>query len=262
MRIRKKITSIFIIILISTSLIISLLSYIIIKKIVTRNILNHLDSISTIQLIRLESINKQNLEKLKLVSSRTQLRLSLNEYNRNPQKKFQYKMNKILKDASLSIPDFKEISVINLDGTIVASTKPEHIGTNHKNKDYFSRGQKENITNSFYLDKSNNLLINLYGPLILEDKLIGVILITASANNITELITDYSFLGKTGYSLLIFKTATKNKFIISPHRVDNGTKQYTFANYNDLGEISQNVSTGKRELIDSYLIVWMNQCVR
>jgi methyl-accepting chemotaxis protein len=166
-------------------------------------------------------------------------------------------MNKILKDARLSIPEFKVISVINLDGVIVASTDIDNIGTKHKTKDYFSRGQKKNITNLFFLDKNRNLNINLCGPFILEKKLIGVLLITASADKITEFITDHSFLGETGYSLLVLKTDKKDKFIISPRRINGETGQYAYTNYQDLGEISKKTiaqQNGTYKFINDYLM--------
>ena len=126
-------------------LMVSLVSYITVKNILTRNALHNLESISTAQLNYLENIDEQNLERLKLVSSRTQLRLSLKEYNQNSEKQYLIKIEKILKDARSSIPDFKEISVINLEGITIASTNEESIGTEHLNKDYFLRGQKVSV---------------------------------------------------------------------------------------------------------------------
>ena len=237
MRIRKKITLTFISILFLSLLIVSLVSYIIVKNTVTRDAFRRLESISAAQLNYLENINEQNLERLKLVSSRTQLRLSLKEFNQNPEKQYQINMNKILKDARSSIPDFKEISVINLDGVIVASTNMKSIGTEHFNKDYFLRGQKENITNLFSLDKDMNLNMNLCGPLIIDNVLLGVLLITATGDKITNFVTDYSLLGETGYALLVLKTDKENKFIISPRRINEEPTRYNYVNNEDLGQI-------------------------
>jgi len=222
-------------------LIVSLVSYIIVKNTVTRDAFHRLESISAVQLNYLENINEQNLERLKLVSSRTQLRLSLKEFNQNPEKQYQINMNKILKDARSSIPDFKEISVINLNGVIVASTNMENIDTEHFNKDYFLRGQKENITNLFSLDKDMNLNMNLCGPLILDNELLGVLLITATGDKITNFVTDYSLLGETGYTLLVLKTDKENKFIISPKRINREPTQYNYVNNEDLGQILKKI---------------------
>jgi PAS domain S-box-containing protein len=222
-------------------LIVSLVSYIIVKNTVTRDAFHRLESISAVQLNYLENINEQNLERLKLVSSRTQLRLSLKEFNQNPEKQYQINMNKILKDARSSIPDFKEISVINLDGVIVASTNMENIDTKHFNKDYFLRGQKENITNLFSLDKDMNLNMNLCGPLILDNELLGVLLISATGDKITNFVTDYSLLGETGYTLLVLKTDKENKFIISPKRINREPTQYNYVNNEDLGQILKKI---------------------
>ena len=256
MKLRKKITLTFISILIISQLIIGIVSYIIIENIVTQNALHNLKSISTAQLNYLENIYEQNLERLKLVSSRTQLRLSLKEYNQNAEKQYIIKLEKILKDARSSIPDFKEISLINLEGIIVASTNNESIGTEHSDKHCFLKGQKENIANHFFLDKDMNLNIHLSGPLILDNELLGVLLITTKGDKITNFATDYSLLGETGYTLLVIRTDEKNKFIVSPRRINGKNTKYEYANYNDFGQISRKViekQKGTYKILYDYL---------
>ncbi|MBC8526656.1 MAG: HAMP domain-containing protein [Candidatus Cloacimonetes bacterium] len=256
MKIRKKITLTFMSILFISLLIVSIVSYIIVKNIVTLNALHNLESISIAQLNYLENIDEQNLERLKLVTSRTQLRISLQAYNKNPEKQYQTKMNKILYDCKSPISDFKEISVINLDGVIIASTNEENIGTEHLDKDCFLRGQKENITNHFFLDKDMNLDIHLSGPLILDNELLGVLLITSSGDKITKFVTDYSLFGETGYTFLVVKTDEQNKFLTSQRRVRGKPTKYAYTNYDDFGQISRKViekQKGTYKILYDYL---------
>jgi ABC-type phosphate transport system auxiliary subunit len=59
---------------------ISIFLYSYLKNALTKEALSHLESVSSIQKHRIESIIEQNLERIRLVSSRTQLRLSLDAY--------------------------------------------------------------------------------------------------------------------------------------------------------------------------------------
>ena len=131
MKIYKKITLAFIATSLIAIVLISITSYLIARTSLATQVIKHLESIALIQHDRLESLFDHNLEKLALISSRTQLRLSLKDYTRDPQSRYQDTMNRILRDARLSIKHFKDISVLALDGKVVASTDLSRIGTIH-----------------------------------------------------------------------------------------------------------------------------------
>lgn len=99
-----------------------ILVYILESRNVERQVLNQLNAISTIQKHRLELMHEKNLESLSLVASRTQLRLSLKNYQQDGQSQHITKMMRILQDAQRSIKSFKIISVSGLDGLVIAST--------------------------------------------------------------------------------------------------------------------------------------------
>ena len=71
------------------------------RQSLTDEVLSHLQSVAAIQRHRVESIVEQNLERLTLVSSRTQLRLSLDSFLMSPNAQDQAKMNTILADRCL-----------------------------------------------------------------------------------------------------------------------------------------------------------------
>jgi len=128
MGIRKKASLLFITIFVTAFVIVGISTIFIVKKYIIEVVSNNLKSISAIQLTRIESINAQNTERLNLISSRTQLRINLDNYNKNHQEKYQRKMNTILEDARLSVNDFDQISILNLRGEIVASTDSTLLG--------------------------------------------------------------------------------------------------------------------------------------
>ncbi len=199
---------------------ISVSFYISMKRILTNQVINQLESIASIQENRIVSIINNNLERLKLVASRTQLRLSLNEYINDPDSQHQEKMNKILSDALYSIIDFREISVLTLDGKIVASTNPNKIGTMFPNIELFIRAQQENVVDAFFIQEDHTLRAYLCGPLHLEKKLLGVVVIKSKADILLSLVRDYSGLGKTGETIIARRNENGDALFITPLRFD------------------------------------------
>ncbi len=220
MKIKSKLIIAFLLISLLPLTIASIFSYINTKKAFTQEVLNKLESVAEIQKNRVSSIIDQNLERLVLVSSRTQLRLSLDKFISNPKSEHREMMEKILLDARTSISDFRNISILTLDGEIVASTDITKIGTNHFNKEFFIRGQKENIADVYSIDKNKNLNVYLAGPLYLEKRLLGIVVIESIADNILSLVKDYSGLGKTGETILAKRNKNGEALFIGPLRFD------------------------------------------
>jgi len=81
--------------------------------------------------------------------------------------------------------------VLTLDGKVVASTDLSKIGMIHTDEQYFIRGQRGSVGDIFYLDKNKVLMMQLAAPLILQNKILGVIEVTATAQAITSMVTDY-----------------------------------------------------------------------
>jgi HAMP domain-containing protein len=220
MKIGKKLTLAFLLISLCSLATIGILSYVIAENMLAERVLDQLESVATVQRNRLESMINQNLERLALVASRTQLRLSLKAFDENPETKYQEKMNQILRDARSSIACFQDISVLNLKGEIVASTNPENVGKTLANEEFFVRGQKQNNADMLFLDPDKNLKVRLSGPLLLEGKLLGVVTIESHTKNIISLVSDYSGLGKTGETLLARRDKNGDAVFLIPLRFD------------------------------------------
>jgi PAS domain S-box-containing protein len=220
MKINTKLLLAFLLIALIPLATISTLSYFNAKETVTRQVLSHLESVAAIQRTRVESIVEQNLERLSLVSSRTQLRLSLDNFVGNPNPDDQDKINKILLDARSSVSSFQDISVLTLDGKVVASTDAARIGSIHSEDEVFIRGQRGNTADTFFLNGNQKLSVYLSGPLYLEGKLLGVVVIESAADNIVSSIQDYTGLGTTGETIMAAKNEDGDAVFLTPTRFD------------------------------------------
>jgi len=143
MKIRSKLIFAFLLLSLIPLLLTSILYYSNNKKSRTLDIINHLESVASIQQNRIQSIVFHNIERLDLVASRTQLRISLGKYIQTGKKVHQVKMNRILEDAKRSISDFYSICIANLDGTIVASTDTTKLGKKNQDKEWFLSGMSK-----------------------------------------------------------------------------------------------------------------------
>ncbi|MFH1312996.1 MAG: PAS domain S-box protein [Candidatus Eisenbacteria bacterium] len=220
MKINTKLLLAFLLIALIPLGIISILFYFNAEDVLTRGALSHLESVAAIQRTRVESIVEQNLERLNLVSSRTQLRLSLDSFIRNPNAVDRDKINQILLDARSSVSSFQDISVLTLDGKVIASTGAAKIGSAHSNDEVFIRGQAENTADVLFLNENHSLGVYLSGPLSLEGKLLGVVVIECLADNIVSSVTDYAGLGATGETLLARKNENGDALFLTPTRFD------------------------------------------
>ncbi len=197
------------------------------KGALAAQVLENLESVAATQKHRLESIIEHNLERLGLVASRTQLRLSLRDHIDRPSATSRDTMNRILTDAAASISDIQGLFVQSHDGRIVAATDPELIGQIHATADYFRAGRLGNTVSLFHRDEGHRyrhghggLGLYLAGPLYLHEQPLGVLVIDADAANIIASITDYHGLGKTGETLLVRQDNGDDALFLTPARFD------------------------------------------
>lgn len=177
--------------------------------------LNQLSAISSIQKERINEAFKNNLERLDGVTSRTQLRISLSNYFQTENNDDLNKINSILYDALYSIDDFRSISLFSVEGMEITSVSKQ-------NEDYsipyFPEARSSKFTTIAYED--NRPIFYLSGPLILDERLLGIITIESEASAITSITQDYTELGKTGETILAKRNADGNVIFITPLRFD------------------------------------------
>ncbi|HKO40433.1 MAG TPA: ATP-binding protein, partial [Nitrososphaeraceae archaeon] len=157
-----------------------------------------------------------------LVSSRYQLKVELNNYNNNNSKNnkiaSQKIMNEILNAIKPEITKFEDIIILNLSGKVVASTNNTYLGTIHTNDTYFIEGKKHNNVTILYKDKNQKLKSYLTGPLILNDKLLGVITIFYDLGDLLSMFKIFEEQVATGEINLVKKNANGDALIINPLR--------------------------------------------
>ena len=185
-------------------------------------ILKKLEIVAKLKEKNFQDVFEQNNEKLNLVSSRYQLKVELDNYNKNTNNNnktsSQKSMNQILNAIKPEITKFEDIIVLDLSGKVVASTNNTYLGTIHTNDIYFSEGKRQNNVTILYKDKSQDLKSYLTGPLILNDKLLGVVTIFYNLGDLLSMFKVFEEQVATGEINLVKKDSNGDALIINPLR--------------------------------------------
>ncbi|GAB6043417.1 sensor histidine kinase [Endothiovibrio diazotrophicus] len=191
---------------------------------ITGEVLQHLESVASIQGHRLGAIVDRNLERLQLVASRTQLRLSLRSYNQadsvESRALLQARMTRIIADARASIADFRTISIYGRDGRVAASTDPQRVGRDRGDDPPVVEGFARASADRLFRAADGSVGVRLSGPLQLDGETIGGVVIEAATTTLVAALHDYSGLGGSGESLLLRRAASGDVLYLAPSRFD------------------------------------------
>lgn len=201
-----------------------------------RSILSHLETTAQIQGHRVEGLLRQNRERLNLITSRTQLRLSLRTFDETADERARDRISRIIRDARDSVEDFEEIYVLSPSGRIVASTDSTVV----------DRGLADSGLHGLVPEAGTHeavravrgvLKLFLSGPLLLNDETVGLLIVQSTTVGLERIAYDYSGLGLTGETIIAIdaegtprsitpprfdRTAVMQALSVDPFRSDAG----------------------------------------
>lgn len=192
-----------------------IISYIFAEDQITSDILNELDLVATIEKSRISESIDRNFERHDAITSRTQLRLSLANYLEFPNMSDKNKINKILHDAKIAIPDIADIHFVDSDRKILFSTEDNYLGKNLLDSPVYTNAKNKKTIQAISQDHDNSMLY-ISGPLILEDKFLGVIIVEINYNLMEKIVTGHISFGHSGELILAKKNENGDAQIITP----------------------------------------------
>lgn len=211
---KKIVTMFFILLFFMLFLTLSTVSYAS-RSVVVEEVFDRLSVTAHSRADHVETLIKQDIDRLKLVSSRLQLRNSLERFNNNSNEEDKNFMIDNLNHANQSIDDFQDIFIINLSGICIVSTNHIYLTKSYSNQDLYIKGKSEN---SFFLFLDDDIpKVYLSGPLILNEELLGVIVVISRPDYLFDTLSDTTGLGETGKSYLV----NESGFVLTPLRFYN-----------------------------------------
>lgn len=195
-------------------------NYINMEQLLKKEILKELEIAAQLKEKNFQDLFEQNIEKLKLVSSRYQLKIELDKYNNNSDNKTnsQKTINQIINSIKPEIKNFEDIIILDPYGKVIASTNNAYIDTIHTDEDFFIEGKKQNNATILFKDKNQKLKSYLTGPLTLNDKLVGVVTIIYDLVDFLSMFKAFEDLAATAEIILVKKDINGDALVINPLR--------------------------------------------
>lgn len=189
----------------TTIMTIGFTSYIFARNSLNDRILHGLEAVASARESHLRAIVEQDHERVALIASRTKLRECLAAIGQKDAltPELQGQMNKILQDAKKSVPEIVEISVMDLNGDVQASTDQSMINQNFAGSVLFKTGLIKSHIDQLEQPK-DKLLYRISAPMLSPDGAhkIGVIVVRIELGRVIDMLNDYSGLGQTGETVL------------------------------------------------------------
>lgn len=152
---------------------------------------NNLSALALIAKKRILSVVERIEDTSQLVSSRTQMRISLDLFNKTGEEKHRHKVSRILHDAANSVGRLQNASIYDLNGVLVSGT---NLTNGNKSLSFFPEQQ----TDIKLLFEEKALKLSSISPLLLEGRIIGYLKLNLHADFLLDLVEDRSGLGDTG----------------------------------------------------------------
>ena len=188
------------------------------KTILRDQIFFDLSAIAKSKSDQVVSIIEQDFERVALVASRTQLRKYLLDLDRAADSQTSEESRegiiKILQDARNSVPAVKDIDIINLGGTVIASTDLAKNDQDKIDQDFFQQALQGPYQSGFNKEKNQftySLALPLIHPEAENENIIGVVKVVLSLERMMTVLTDRTGLKNTGEVVLVSKI--ENQFV-------------------------------------------------
>lgn len=196
MRISQKLIISLILIILLPYVAISYINFSAEKDALEKKILDDLSALAEAKNIHISAVVNFRIEQVKEIASSNFMQEISSENTSN----LAFNLNRVKRE----IPLFFEISALDVNGEVVASTDSRLLKANFSSEDYFKKAKESvYLGNIEYYDNQTGYIIS--SPVLNRntDKLIGVVVIRIYPQLIYDVTGDYTGLGESGESLLV-----------------------------------------------------------
>ncbi len=177
-----------------------------------------LNAVATNQQDRLHNLIHAWKDRVALIASRTQLRLSFNDYLLNPNQQSLKKMGSIIQDAISSVTKVKFIQLKTVSGETIIQTAPNQASKVAATLALTDNSSTDIVLKSITRDLNGGLYIHIEAPMHLQGKQIGVMVVTLAADELLNSTQSYTGMGVSGETILFTKNQAGQFVYITPLR--------------------------------------------
>jgi signal transduction histidine kinase len=220
MKIKTKLTAALLLIALIPLVVVSVVSYAVMRHSMAHQIRDQLDSLVSVQQRRVETVLLRDKERLSLFTSNAALLSNLQAFNRTADEHSRRNLSQILLLARSSVKTFKDIHVMNPQGVVVASTNRSAVGTDRSGAESFVEGRTGVSVDTFFRSKSGATLQYLTRPIKSGGQFLGVLAVESVPRDLVDITRDYSGLGATGETVLATRDVKGDAVFVTPLRFD------------------------------------------
>jgi len=190
----------------------------------SQRIANDLSTVADIQIQRLSAVVARYKDTHNIIaadeelSQLTALRLGTSATAPNPDKAKDLNAALLTLHRKTSIS--RTLSVLDAQGTVIASTSPAEIGKSRAKKTIQAARIASSIVSSSLPDKSGNLTLRVLGPITYQGEFVGILEMVTVAEPIMNVATNFTGLGETGETILALRTGEGDALFLTPTRFD------------------------------------------
>lgn len=176
------------------------------KKVIIKNVEDHLESISETKEIRMKEMIKKKMELIDLVSGSYSLTYNLKAFTNSREEDKRDKLNAELKYLKNTVESFYELHLVGMNGELIASSDPNtKTGAFNNDESFLIARTGYRYLNALHFDKKQRLTVTLAAPVTVKKKQLGVLITQFHSQDVVSLTSDYTGLGNTGETTLAKK---------------------------------------------------------
>jgi PAS domain S-box-containing protein len=213
MKLRSLLIFLFLIVSLSSSILGGLLFYFSNSIIAINNKSQSLLAIAESRAENIKTYFNMEIDKLKLISSRTQLKIDVANYLKDPGPELKEVIRDKLSGSKNAVTDYKHICFIDMDGEVVTCDDLSLDGQDFSQEDFFVNGKiKEGVYFFDHVSESQTEIVTS-GPISPNGKLMGVIVTFEGFDELGEIVKNRSGLKETGEVLIAYQNKETGQII-------------------------------------------------
>lgn len=194
----------------------SVLSFLGGQQILRSSLQDRLEAVANHQRDKISEVIVAWQDRVALIASRTQLRISLRDYVQSGDPQALARVERILTDAQGSVRAVHAISVSSPSGSEISTVGPS--AGEPARQVQLTPGSQVPALTRLLLDQNGHLYAQLEAPMTLEEVVVGRVRVTLSADELFRATRDYTGLGETGETILAAADHLGEPVILTPLR--------------------------------------------
>ena len=195
----------------------------VVQKALTQWVARHLESVAAVQVARIGLILNHRRDLVRQIGSLKMLGEGLSAYSAHQQAEDRLLLQSHLQSILSATPSLQSITLLDLEGMVVATTDPGQHGISYGGAPFFQPAltQPLFVSLSTAPEGDSRRFIDLAGPMLLEKRTVGVVFVRTETGELSTMARDDPRLGRTGETFLATADPNRNLLVyLTPRRFD------------------------------------------